>query len=332
MSQGIGSVKRRDFIRLAVGAAIGLPRIAHAQQGAMPLIGFEHSGSPEQNVKRLAAFRKGLSEQGFVEGQNLVIEFRWAAGQNEKLAPMAVELVQRNPAAIFADTRAVVAVKAATTTIPIVFAIGTDPVALGLVNSLNHPGGNITGVTSENAELAAKRLGVLRDLVPSAAHYFTIINPTSALTEPFTKELRAAAATLGIKIELLRASNVQDIEAAFANIPRQPDTVLVFPPDSFFYIHRDRIAALAASRGLPTIFDVRDYVEAGGLVSYGSDFLDVMRLAGVYVGRVLKGDKPADLPVQVTSKYELAINLKTAKTLGLRVPPTLLATADAVIE
>ena len=224
------------------------------------------------------------------------------------------------------------AAKDATKTIPVVIAIGADPVALGLVASISHPGGNITGVTSINAELAAKRLGVLRDLAPQAARFFALINPGSMLTEPFIKDLDAAAATLGIKIEVIRAGTVEEIEAAFASLPQQPGNVLVFPPDPFYYIHRERLGALTVRHAVPTIFDVRDYVDAGGLASYGTDFLNVMELAGNYAGRILKGEKPADLPVQQTTKFELALNLKTAKALGIEVPSKLLFTADVVIE
>jgi putative ABC transport system substrate-binding protein len=211
----------------------------------------------------LAGFRKGLEEEGFIEGRNVAIEFRWAGGYDEQLPAMAADLVNRKLAAIFVDTKSAVPVRAATTTIPIVFAVGTDPVALGLVKSINRPGGNLTGVTSVNAELAGKRLSLLRELVPQAAHYFTLVNPRSALTERFIRDLQTAAATLGIHIEVLRATTDGEIDAAFADLPQQPGTVLVFPPDSFFYIHRDRIAALAARHDLPAIFDARDYVDAG---------------------------------------------------------------------
>jgi putative ABC transport system substrate-binding protein len=327
-------LRRRDFITLIGGAAsVALPIALHAQQ-SMPVIGFLHGGSPEQNVKRLAAWRKGLGEAGFVEGQNVAIEYRWAAGQNDKLPALAADLIGRKVSVLVAagSTPAAIAAKAATATIPIVFAIGADPIALGLVASLNRPGGNATGATSLNAELAAKRFGVLRELAPQTTHYFTVVNPTSPLAKPFIKDLEAGAATLGIHVDVLRASTEGEIAAAFAGLPQQPGNALVFPPDSFFYIHRAQLAALAARYVLPAIFDVRDYVDAGGLVSYGTDFLNVMQTAGSYTGRVLKGEKPADLPVVQAAKFELVINLKTAKALGLTVPPTLLALADEVIE
>jgi putative ABC transport system substrate-binding protein len=300
----------------------------------MPVIGFLHTASPEQNVKRLAAFRKGLSDTGFVEGQNLTIEYRWAAGKNEDLPAMAADLVRRQVRLIATpgSTPAAVIAKAATSSIPIVFGVGADPVALGLVDSISRPGGNATGITSLNAELVAKRLGVLRDLVPQASRYFTLANPASVLANPFIKDLQNAATSLGLKIEILQASTDREIEEAFATIPQQPGNALVFGPDAFFYIRRAHIAELALRRDVPTVFDDRAYVEAGGLICYGADFLNVMELAGNYVGRILKGEKAADLPVQQPTRFELVINLKTAKSLGLAVPPSLLARADEVIE
>jgi putative tryptophan/tyrosine transport system substrate-binding protein len=326
-------MRRRDFIKVLAGSAVALPLAAHAQQPAVPVIGFLHSGSPDQNVKRLAAFRKGLNEAGFVEGQNVAIEYRWAAGQNDKLPALVADLIRRQVAVIATagSTPASVAAKAATTTIPIVFAVGADAVALGLVASLNRPGGNVTGITSLNADIAAKRLGVLRELVPQATRYFTLVNPTSQLAEPFIKDLQAGAASLGTHIDILHASTDGEIEAAFADLPLA-GTVLVFPPDAFFYIRRARIAALAARHAVPTMFDGRDYVDAGGLASYGADFVNVMELAGNYTARILKGEKAADLPVVQAARFELVINLKTAKALGVTVPPTLLAIADEVIE
>jgi putative ABC transport system substrate-binding protein len=327
-------MKRRQFITLIGGAAAAWPIAAKGQRSAMPVVGFLHSGSPEQNVKRLAAFHKGLNEAGFVDGRNVTIEYRWAAGQNDKLAGLAADLIHRQVAVIATpgSTPAAVAAKKATTTVPIVFGAGGDPVGLGLVPNLNHPGGNVTGVTSLNAEVTAKRLGVIRELVPQATRYFALVNPTSQLAEPFIKDLQAGAARLGIQIEILRASTNGEIEMAFAHLPQQAGSVLVFGPDTFFYIRRDHIAALAARHVVPTIFDVRDYAEAGGLASYGADFLNVMELAGNYTARILKGEKPADLPVVLAAKFELAINMKTAKALGITVPPTLLALADEVIE
>jgi putative ABC transport system substrate-binding protein len=298
------------------------------------VIGFLHAGSPDQNVKRLAAFRKGLSAAGFVEGQNVAIEYRWAAGNNAELPAMAADLIRRQVTLIATpgSTAAAVVARAATSTIPIVFSSGTDPVALGLVASLNRPGGNATGITSLNTEVAAKRLGLFRDLVPRAQHYFTLVKPTSELAAPFVKDLQGAAASLGLEVKVLNANTADEIDAAFAGLPRQPGNVMVFGPEGFFYVHRVRVAALALQQVLPTMFDVRDYVDAGGLASYGSDYYNVMELTGNYAARVLKGEKPADLPVQQATKFEFVINRKTAKALGVEISPTLLATADEVIE
>jgi putative ABC transport system substrate-binding protein len=327
-------LRRREFITLLAGAAIAWPRAAQAQQAAMPVIGFLHAGSPEQNTERLAAFHKGLAQAGFVEGKNAAIEYRWAAGQNSKLRELASDLVERQVAVIAAlgSAPAALAARAATATIPIVFATGGDPVALGLVASLNRPGGNLTGATSLNADVAAKRLGVLRELVPQAARYFALVNPSSTLAQSFTKDLEAGAESLGLRVDILRASTEREIDAAFASLPQQGGNALLSCPDAFFYIRRAQLAALAVRYAVPAIFDVREYAEAGGLVSYGSDFLDVMQLAGDYTGRILKGEKPADLPVVQPTRFELVVNLKTAKALGLDVPDRILALADDVIE
>lgn len=326
-------MKRRQFMTLLASAAT-LPIAARAQQVEMLVIGFLHAGSRDENVRRLAAFRKGLAAGGFVEGQNVAIAYRWASGRSEDLPAMAADLVRRQVSVITTpgSTAAAVVAKAATTTIPVVFSSGTDPVALGLVDSLRRPGGNVTGITSLNAELAAKRLGLLRELVPNASRYFTLVKPTSELAAPFVGDLQSAAASLGIAIDVLNANTSGEIDAAFAGIAKAPGTVMVFGPEGFFYIHRARIAELALRGALPTIFDVRDYVDAGGLASYGSDYYELMELTGDYVARVLKGARPADLPVQQASKFEFVINRKTAAALGIEISPTLLATADDVIE
>jgi putative ABC transport system substrate-binding protein len=330
-------MRRRDFMGLVGGAAAApmlRPLAARAQQPAMPVIGFLHAGSPEENAKRLAAFRKGLADAGFVEGQNVAIEYRWASGRNELLPDMAADLIRRQVTAIVTSgsTAAAVVAKAATATIPIVFSSGTDPVALGLVPSLNRPGGNVTGITSMNAELAAKRLGLLRELVPKASHYFTLVKPSSELAAPYVRDLRGAATSLGIEIEVLNANTATEIDVAFTGIPQAPGNVMVFGPEGFFYVRRAQIVELALRHAIPTMFDVRDYVESGGLASYGSDFFNVMELSGNYAARVLKGEKPADLPVQQASKFELVLNRKTATALGIEISPTLLATADEVID
>jgi putative ABC transport system substrate-binding protein len=326
-------MRRRQFIALLGGATAGLPLATRAQQ-AMPVIGFLHAGSPDENAKRLAAFRKGLAASGFVEGQNVAIEYRWAEGRNERLPAMMADLIQHKVALIATpgSTAAAVAAKAATAIIPIVFSSGSDPVELGLVTSVNRPGGNATGITSLNAELAAKRLGVFRELIPHASRYFTLVKPSSELAAPFVKDLQSAAASLGIQVEVLRAETVAEIDQAFASIPQAPGTVMVFGPEGFFYVHRAHIVELALRKALPTMFDVRDYVDAGGLASYGSDYMNAMELVGGYVARVLKGEKPADLPVQQAIRFELVINRTTAKALGIDISPTLLATADDVVE
>jgi putative ABC transport system substrate-binding protein len=326
-------MRRREFISL-LGSAAAWPIAARAQQPPMPMIGFLHAASAEQNVQRLAAYRKGLAEAGFAEGQNVAIEFRWADGHLDRLPDLAANLIRRQVAVIATpgSTDAAVAAKSATTTIPIVFGTGGDAVALGLVASLNRPGGNVTGITSMNAEIAAKRLGLIRDLAPQAVHYFALVNPTSVLTDPFIKDLQAGAANLGLHAEILHASTDVEIHAAFAKLPQQPGTVLLVNTDAFFFSRHTQIATLAVHHALPAMFDNREYAVAGGLVSYGADFLNVMQLAGVYTGRILKGEKPADLPVMQSTKYELVINLKTAKALGLKISDNLLSIADEVIE
>ena len=326
-------MRRREFIA-GIGAAATLPFTVRAQSPAMPVIGFLHAGSPEENTRRLDAFRKGLAAAGFVEGQNVAIEYRWASGRNQDLPAMAADLIGKSVALIVTpgSTAAAVAAKAATSTIPIVFSSGTDPVALGLVGSLNRPGGNATGITSLNAELAAKRLGLFRELVPGLTRYFTLVRPSSELAAPFVADLQKAAATISIDVEVLKADSSDEIDAGIASIPQQAGCGMIFGPEGFFYIHRKRIADLALARALPTIFDVRDYADAGGLASYGSDYFNVMELTGNYVARVLRGEKPADLPVQQATKFELVINRKTATALGIDMSRTLLATADDVID
>ena len=326
-------MRRREFLGVVAGTA-AWPIAARAQQPAMPVIGFLHSGSADQYVERLATFRRGLSEAGLVEGQNVAVEYRWADGQVDKLPALAADLVQRQVAVIATpfSTDAALAARATTKTIPIVFVSSADTVGIGLVASLNRPGGNITGVTTLNTELAPKRLELLRTLVPGAVRYFALVNPTSDLAEPFIRDIEAAAATLGIRIELLRASNDRELEDVFAGIRQPSRGVLISSTDALFFVRRERIAALAISHGLPTIFDARTYVVAGGLMSYAGVDTDMMLLMVSYIGRILKGEKPADLPVVQPTKFALTINLKTAKALGLDVPPALLATVDETIE
>jgi putative tryptophan/tyrosine transport system substrate-binding protein len=327
-------MERRTVIKILGGAAAVWPLAARAQKPAVPVIGFLHSGAPDENAKRLAAFRKGLGNAGFVEGQNVAIEYRWALGKNGDLPALAADLVRMKVALIATpgSTPAAVVAKAATASIPIVIGVGADPVSLGLVTSLSRPDGNVTGITSLNAELVAKRLGLFRDLAPDASRYFVLANPASVLATPFIKDLETAAASIRIPIEILRASTDREIDEAFARIPQQPGNAVVFGPDAFFFTRRAQIADLALRQMIPTAFDDRAYVEAGGLLCYGADFLNVMELAGGYVGRILKGEKTADLPIQQPTKFELVINLKTAKTLGIAVPQKLLLIADEVIE
>jgi putative tryptophan/tyrosine transport system substrate-binding protein len=324
-------MRRREFLGALAGAA-ALPLVARAQ--AMPVVGLLHAGSPDENQKRLAAFKKGLAAGGFVEGQNVAIEYRWARGHSDMLAKLAAELIGKGVTLIATpgSTAAAVAAKKATSTIPIVFSSGTDPVELGLVASLNRPGGNATGITSLNAELAAKRLGLFRELAPKTQRYFTLVKPSSELAAPFVKELARAASSLDVHVDVLNADTREEIDKAFAQIPREPDCGMVFGPEGFFFVHRAHIVELALAYKLPTIFDVRDYVEAGGLASYGSDYYNAMELTGDYAARVLKGEKPADLPVQQATKFEMVLNRKTAKVLGIEVSATLLATADDVID
>jgi putative ABC transport system substrate-binding protein len=326
-------MRRRDFLG-GLGGAAAWPMAARAQQTAMPVVGFLHSGSPEPNAKRVAAFRKGLGESGYVEGQNVAIEFRWGAGQDARLPELAADLIRRQVSVIATpiSTAATMAAKAVTTTVPIVFAVGGDPVALGLVASLSRPGGNATGISILNVELMSKRLALLRETAPHAARFAALVNPRSGLTEAIVKNVQAGASTLGLPVEILRASTDHEIEAAVASLARQPGSALLVPPDEFFLDRRAQLVTLAARHAIPAIYQTREFADVGGLMSYGTDSLYVYQQAGIYTGRILKGEKPADLPVMQPAKFELVINLKTAKFLGLTVPPALLATADEVIE
>jgi putative tryptophan/tyrosine transport system substrate-binding protein len=326
-------MRRREFFTLLGGAA-AWPFAARAQQPLMPVIGFLHAGSAEQNIQRLAAYRKGLSDTGFVEGQNVAIEYLWADGHVDRLRDMALDLIRRQVAVIATpgSTDAALAAKSATTTIPIVFAAGGDVVALGLVASLSRPSANVTGATSLNADIGAKRLDLIRQVVPEGARYFALVNPSSVLSGSYLKDLQVGAAGLGLHVEIVNASTDADIDAAFANLPQQPGSVLLVSTDAFFFSRHQQIVRLAARYRVPAMFDNREYALTGGLMSYGADFYVVLQQAGVYTGRILKGEKPADLPVMQSAKYEFVINMNTAKALSLSVPPTLLALADEVIE
>ena len=323
-------MRRRDFITL-VGGAAAWPLAARAQQPTMPVIGYLGTDTAELRPARLRAFRKALSEAGYDEDRNLTIEYRWAEGQYDRLATLAVELVQRQVTVIVANGPAAMAAKAATTTIPIVFVVGFDPVKLGLVASLNRPEGNLTGVSNLSAELVPKRLALLHELVPTATIIALLINPTNPNAETLSKDAQAAARALGLQLHVLHASSERDFDTAFATVIQQRAGALVIAPDGFFVAQSERLAALTVGHAVPTIFQNREFAAAGGLMSYGGGDTQA-RLLGLYAGRILKGEKPADLPVQQSTKVELVINLKTAKALGLTVPLIMQMTADEVIE
>jgi putative ABC transport system substrate-binding protein len=326
--------RRREFITLLGGVA-AWPLAAQAQQAAMPVIGFLGSASQDPWAGRMRAFHQGLSETGYVVGQNVAIEYRWAEGQNDRLPQLAADLVRRQVTVIATpgSTPAALAAKAATTMIPIIFELASDPVALGLVTSLARPGGNITGVTSLNAEVGPKRLELLHELVPTATIVGLLVNPTNPnLAEPITKNLGAAARSLGLEMHVLHASTDRDLDTVFATVVQLRAGGLVIGPDPFFSSRLGQLAALSVRHAVPTVYQTREFTAAGGLMSYGASFTDTFRAAGNYTGRVLKGDKPADLPVQQSTKVELIINLSTAKALGLEVPRILIARADEVIE
>jgi putative ABC transport system substrate-binding protein len=327
-------IARRKFLATLGGAAVAWPLAARAQQPPMPVVGFLHSGSPEPLANRVAAFRKGLGEAGYVEGQNVAIEFRWAEGQDDRLPDLAADLIRRRVAVIATpgSTPASLAAKAATTTIPIVFLMGGDPIALGLVASLNRPGGNATGVHLQLVEVVAKQLGMLRELAPGANRFVALVNPNTAFTDAVVKDLQASALALGVLIEILRAGTGREIDAAFADLVQKPGGALLVGPDAVFISRRAQIVTLAARHAVPAIYFTRDFAEIGGLMSYGPDIVNLYHQAGIYVGRVLKGGKPAELPVVQPTKFELVVNLNTARMLGLTVPDKLLATADEVIE
>jgi putative ABC transport system substrate-binding protein len=326
-------MRRREFLGVLGGAAAAWPVVAHAQQTAMPVVGFLNSASSDGYADRVRAFRQGLNEAGYVEGRNVAIEYRWADGVNDRLPAMAAELIRRKVTVIAANGAAAVAAKAATTTTPIVFTSGDDPVRIGLVASLNRPGGNLTGVVSLDAELLPKRLELLHELLPSAALVAVLLNPANARrSENLTRDVEAAARAIGLQIKVLHASTERDFDAAFATLAQLHAAGLVIGTDAFFNSRTEQLAALALRQAVPTIYQYREFTMAGGLMSYGGSGTDTYRQAGVYTGRILKGEKPADLPVQQAVKAELFVNLKTAKALGIIVPPSLLARADEVIE
>jgi putative ABC transport system substrate-binding protein len=327
-------MRRREFITLLGGAA-AWPLSARAQQPAMPVIGFLSIRSPGTDAQFLVSFRQGLSDSGFVEGQNIAVEYRYAEGQIDRLPSLAADLVRRQVAIIVTTggTQAALAAKAATTTIPIVFTTGGDPVREGLVQSLNRPGGNLTGVTTSYDEAAPKRLGLLREILPSAAVIGVLVNPNDPLTASSeTKAMHTAARSVGQRIEILQAGTERDIDAVFANLIDMRVGALVVAAHALFATQEHQLIALAARHAIPTLYWRREFAEAGGLMSYGSSLADAFRVVGVYAGRILKGERPGDLPVQQPTKFEFVINIKTAKALGLTVPPGLLVRADEVIE
>jgi putative ABC transport system substrate-binding protein len=328
-------MRRRDFIKGVTGSAVAWPFAARAQQAAMPVIGFLNSASPETYGPQLAGFRQGLHETGYTEGQNVSIEFRWAKSQYDRLPMLAADLVHRQVAVIAATGGSVsgIAAKSATTTIPIVFTSGGDPVQRGLVTSINRPGGNVTGVSLFTSTLAAKRLELLHELVPAARVIALLVNPANPNSEADTQAVDAAARLMGLQIIVLKASNAAEIEAAFATMRQKDVGALLVGADPLLNNSgRDQLIVLAARHAIPAIYDWRDVAIAGGLVSYGSNLAEGYRLAGVYTGRILKGEKPGDLPVQQPTKFEFVINLKTARALGLAISNQMQLLADEVIE
>jgi putative ABC transport system substrate-binding protein len=327
------SIGRRQFITLVGGAAAAWPTASRGQQPPVPVVGYMNGSAPD--ARQAAAFRKGLSETGYVEGQNVVVEYHWLGGEYERLPAVVADFVRRPVAVIAAPgfAPAAVAAKAATAAIPIVFGVGEDPVRLGLVASLAHPGGNATGINFLNVEVAAKRLGLLHELVPRATRIAVLVNPANGSSAEATlKEVETAAATLGLQIKVLNASTSGEIDAAFAALAHERADALFTFGNGFFFGRRVQLATLAARERLPASYSVREYVDVGGLTSYGPGLSDMFRQAGIYTGGILKGAKPADLPVVQSTRLEFLINLQTAKELGLEVPPILLARADEVIE
>jgi putative ABC transport system substrate-binding protein len=326
-------LRRRDFITLLGGTAVAWPLAARAQQPAMPVVGFLHSGLPEPIAPLVAAFRNGLSEMGYVEGRNITIDYRWAEGRYDRLAGLAAELVHRQVAVILGGgPPAALAAKAATTTIPVVFVSGDDPVKSGLVAALNRPEANVTGVSAFTGQLGAKQLGFLRELLPNAAVVALLVNPNNPLTERVTKDVQAAAASTGHRIHIVAANSENDFGRAFVMIDEIAANAVIVGADPFFWSRRDQLVALTARHAIPAIFELREFAAVGGLMSYGASIADGYRQAGIYTGRILRGTKPSDLPVLQPIKFEFVINLNTAKALGLTFPPGLLAIADEVIE
>ena len=327
-------MQRRQFIRLLGGAATAWPLAVRAQQPAMPVIGFIRDGSAEPNARYAAAFRKGLNETGYVEGQNVTVEYHWLEGQYDRLPALLADLVRRQVAVIATPgTALALATKAATTVIPIVFSVGEDPVKLGLVGSLARPGGNVTGINFFVQEAVAKRLRLLHEMVPKAVRVAVLVNPRNpSVVETTVREVQKAAPTMGLQVQILNASTVSEIDAAFATLARERLDIILVAGDAFLISRRVQLATLTSRDKIPSAYPVREPVEAGGLMSYGTDLADAFRQIGVYTGSILKGAKPADLPVLQSTKFEFIINMQTARALGIEVPPAVFSIADEVIE
>ena len=327
-------IGRRQFLAtLLGGTSVAWPVAARAQQTTMPVIGYLNPGSPESDTSRLTGLRRGLNESGYVEGRNLVIEYRWAGNQADRLPALAADLVQlRVSVIVAAGPPSTFAAKAATTSIPIVFGVGTDPVPLGLVASINRPGGNLTGFNQVSGELGAKGLALLHELVPSAATIGFLVNPNNPASEVTTRDVLAAAPVIGLKIEILKAGTDREIDSAFVSLVQARTGALLVGGDVFLHSRIEQIVGLAARHAIPTMYQVPEFVVAGGLISYGTSLIEEYRQVGLYTGRILKGEKAADLPIMQATKFGLSINLKTAKALGLQIPDKLLALADEIIE
>jgi ABC-type uncharacterized transport system substrate-binding protein len=326
-------IRRRELILALGGTAVAWPLASRAQQSAMPVIGYLNFGSPESDTPRLTGLRRGLNQTGYVEGRNFLVEYRWAGNQADRLPALAADLVQLRVAAIVSPGLvATRAAKAATTSIPIVFVVGADPVQLGLVASLNRPGGNLTGFNVFVSELGAKGLALLHELIPSVSTIGILQNPNSPVSELMTRDVLAAASVIGVKVQILKTSTDREIDAAFMSLAQAQTGALLVTNDVLFNNRIEQIVALAARHAIPTMYALRDFAVAGGLISYGISLIEVYREVGLYTGRILKGEKPADLPVIQPTKFPLIINLKTAKALGLQIPDRLLALADEVIE
>jgi putative ABC transport system substrate-binding protein len=326
-------LQRREFMTLLGGTAAAWPLAARAQPSATPVVGFLRDATAGGSGFMVDGLRKGLAEAGFVEGRNLVIDYAWTDGQSERLPALAAELLSRHvPVIVSSALNATYAAKAATSTIPIVFAVNNDPVATGLVKTLNHPGGNLTGVAYLGSELGAKRLGLMHEMLPKVTDYAVLAHPTYAASAPFISDVKAGARSLGLRVEVFNASTESEIDAAFAALSARGLGALLLANNTLFTTGRDRIIALAARYAVPTMYVQREFAKSGGLMCYGMDLPEVYRLTGGYAGRILKGEKPADLPVLLPTKFEMIINLKTAKALGIDVPDKLLALADEVIE